>query len=297
MAFTKLFGELLSSSVWQEPAETRLVWVTMLAMADQNGEVMASVPGLAKLAGVSIEECEAAIVCFLSPDRYSRTKDFDGRRIVEIDGGWELLNHSKYRKKKSKEELREQRNARQKRWRDRKAGQNVDACRQNVDIANIAAPSGAKPKATQNPPSGTPSNGHNVDANVDACRCGVDAFRSEAEAEAEYKSNAAKSPRADYPEWFEQFWKAYPANKAGRKRGKAKTLTLAKKIPATERDDLTTAAGNYAKEAGEFVRDPERFVKDDFWRDYLESPVSARPNRVADLSDPDFVYDPAGGSE
>ena len=79
----------------------------MLAMSDRNGDVFASVPGLAKRAGVTMQECETAITAFLSPDAYSRTKDHEGRRIAEIDGGWTLLNHAKYRALLSAEERKE----------------------------------------------------------------------------------------------------------------------------------------------------------------------------------------------
>ena len=96
-SFTKLFASITASTVWQEPAGTRLTWITMLAMADRNGHVKASIPGLANIANVSIAECETALSTFLAPDRYSRTKDNEGRRIEEIGGGWVLLNHAKYR--------------------------------------------------------------------------------------------------------------------------------------------------------------------------------------------------------
>jgi len=69
----------------------------MLAMADRGGRVWASLPGLANRARVPLEDTEKAIVTLLSPDRYSRTPDNEGRRIEAIDGGWRLLNHSKYR--------------------------------------------------------------------------------------------------------------------------------------------------------------------------------------------------------
>lgn len=107
MQFTKLFSSILDSTIWQEGKETRLVWVTMLAMCDRSGEVHASIPGLAVRAGVSIAECENALACLMSPDPYSRTKDHEGRRIKEIDQGWELLNHAKYRALLSTEERRE----------------------------------------------------------------------------------------------------------------------------------------------------------------------------------------------
>jgi len=107
MQFTKLFNSILDSTIWQEPLETKVVWITMLAMADRNGEVHASIPGLAKRAGVTLPQCNAALACLESPDEYSRTKDHEGRRIAEVDGGWRLLNHAKYRALLSAEERRE----------------------------------------------------------------------------------------------------------------------------------------------------------------------------------------------
>lgn len=87
-----------------ENNDTRIVWITMLAMADKNGEVQASVPGLARVAGVQTESCREALAKFLSPDPDSRTKDDDGKRIEPIEGGWRLLNHRKYREMCSREE-------------------------------------------------------------------------------------------------------------------------------------------------------------------------------------------------
>lgn len=120
MQFTKLFSSILDSTIWQEPAETRLVWITLLAMADRQGEVHASIPGLAKRSGVTLEQCELALECLLSPDPYSRTADFEGRRIQRIDGGWELLNHAKYRALLSAEERREYNRRKQAEYRAKK---------------------------------------------------------------------------------------------------------------------------------------------------------------------------------
>ena len=78
----------------------------MLAMADQHGEVSASVPGLAAMANVSVEACEGALEALSSPDKYSRTPDNEGRRIAACDGGWRLLNHAKYRHLASAEDRR-----------------------------------------------------------------------------------------------------------------------------------------------------------------------------------------------
>jgi len=119
--YTKLFSTIVTSTIWAESDRTRIVWITMLALADKNGEVHASLPGLARLAGVPLEDCEKAVTAFLSPDQYSRTPDNEGRRIVKIDGGWELLNFRKYRELASTADTLNANARRQKRWRDRNA--------------------------------------------------------------------------------------------------------------------------------------------------------------------------------
>jgi hypothetical protein len=104
--YTKLFSSITASTIWLEPDGTRLTWITMLAMSDRNGCVYASVPGLADRAKVSRKAVEKALACFLAPDDDSRTKDYEGRRIEAIDGGWRLLNHAKFREMRSAEERR-----------------------------------------------------------------------------------------------------------------------------------------------------------------------------------------------
>lgn len=116
--YTKLFSSIVGSTIWREKPETKVVWITMLAMADKHGEVSCSVPGLADLARVKIEDCEAALKTFLSPDPYSRTKDADGRRIVEIDGGWALVNYAKYREMADHEDQKRKTAERVRRFRE-----------------------------------------------------------------------------------------------------------------------------------------------------------------------------------
>lgn len=79
----------------------------MLAMSDKSGCVYASIPGLAHIANVGLHETELALSTLLSPDKYSRTPEKEGRRIEPIDGGWRLLNHAKFRAVRSAEERRE----------------------------------------------------------------------------------------------------------------------------------------------------------------------------------------------
>jgi hypothetical protein len=105
--YTKLFNSILGSTIWREDPITKVAWITMLAMADCDGVVEASIPGLAHFAGVTLADTEAAVQKLLSPDPYSRSPEYDGRRIEPVDGGWRLLNHDKYREKLSKEDMRD----------------------------------------------------------------------------------------------------------------------------------------------------------------------------------------------
>jgi hypothetical protein len=79
----------------------------MLAMADRNGRIWASLPGLAYRARVTVEECAEALAKFESPDKHSRTKENEGRRIEQIDGGWRILNYLKYRSIRDEESIKE----------------------------------------------------------------------------------------------------------------------------------------------------------------------------------------------
>lgn len=134
VTFTKLFSSITESTIWSEDHPTRLTWITMLAMADRRGRVWASIPGLANRARVTLEEVEAALQKLLSKDKYSRTSEFEGRRIEPIDGGWRLLNHEKYRSIRDEETVKEtKRNYINKRRANERTLSDIDE--ENVDIS------------------------------------------------------------------------------------------------------------------------------------------------------------------
>jgi len=105
VAFVKIHATILDSSVWAEPHATRIVWITMLAMADEHGVVQASVSGLARRAAVSREECEIALHTFLGPDEDTRDGTA-GQRIEKVPGGWLILNHSEYRERRTHAQIK-----------------------------------------------------------------------------------------------------------------------------------------------------------------------------------------------
>ena len=120
MGYTKLFNEIVMSTVWREPDHIRIVWITMLALKDRYHKVNASLPGLADAAKVSMPQCEEAIKRLESYDKYSRSQENEGRRIEKCDGGWFVLNGEKYRNKLNQDERREYNRIKQQEYRDNK---------------------------------------------------------------------------------------------------------------------------------------------------------------------------------
>lgn len=117
IGYTKLFGSIVASTIWREDNETRIVWITMLALKTRDHTVQASIPGLAVFAGVSISGCQRALAKLSAPDEFSRTQENEGRRIVAIDGGWKILNGEKYRQKMNSDDRREYLREKQAEWR------------------------------------------------------------------------------------------------------------------------------------------------------------------------------------
>jgi hypothetical protein len=178
--FTKLFSSLTDSTIWAEDNDTRILWITMLAMADKTGYIGASIPGLAARARISIEATERALAKFMAPDPYSRSKDNDGRRIEEADRGWILLNYQRYRDMRDEEARREYERVRKREQRQREKSQNVPD-----------SPAGS-PDVVDSP---------EVSAQAEA----------EAEAEAETDQNIGASRLRSgtaYPAAFEEVWEA-----------------------------------------------------------------------------------------
>ena len=118
--YTKLHS-FVKSSLMELPLATRWLWAFMLSEADADGIVEGAVNGLAYAARITLEECETALATFLDPDKYSRTKELDGRRLIEVDGGWQIVSYRKWRHKFSVEERAEYKATKQAEYRARDA--------------------------------------------------------------------------------------------------------------------------------------------------------------------------------
>jgi hypothetical protein len=250
MSYTKLFASIVTSTIWTEDDKTRIVWITMLALANKHGEVQASIPGLARVAGVSVESCAAAIEKFLSPDPYSRTPDDEGRRIEAIDGGWALLNHGKYREMASKDEAREAEAKRKRRYRAKLERNQKDETSQNVrDMSR-----------------NVPESRHIAEAKADT---DSDPLKD--------KVKLLSDKPDDYPEIIKTLWSIFPAKSRDRS-SKAKLADQWRKLKAkpdeqTITESLTKWASchEWTKDGGQFAPGAHLWIKERKWESDPES--------------------------
>lgn len=149
--YVKLFSSILDSSVWSEDAPTRIMWITMLAMADPEGVVLASLDGLAHRARLEPVDAERALTRLEGPDPNTRDGT-DGRRVERIVGGWQIFNYQHYREIRTVTQLRAA--ARQRRHRAKSPSPPVTELCDTSQQAEAPAPTKARGRNSKNlPPS------------------------------------------------------------------------------------------------------------------------------------------------
>lgn len=118
--YVKLFSSILASSIWSEDVTTRLAWIALLAMADQDGFVRGSDDGLARMANLPQSDFERALATLAAPDPRRPGQEFDGRRVERLLEGVQILNYAKYRELKDPDIRREQTRERVRKHRERR---------------------------------------------------------------------------------------------------------------------------------------------------------------------------------
>lgn len=119
--YAKMAVDIIYSSMWEEDGETCKLWVTILALKDRNGNVTKNKVGIARIAKVTLEKCEAAFLKFESPDPHSSSQEHEGRRLLKLpEGGWFVVNHDKYHEYGWSEEKKRFERERKAKWRARK---------------------------------------------------------------------------------------------------------------------------------------------------------------------------------
>lgn len=107
--FVKIYGsKLLKSTLWMECVEARLLFLGMLAEADEHGVVdIPSVKVLAHRMNMTVEQTERGLAVLEAPDEESRSADDDGRRVVREGRVWRIVNSRKYREMRTENQERD----------------------------------------------------------------------------------------------------------------------------------------------------------------------------------------------
>lgn len=135
MPYVKLHQSILDSSIWLESSDTRIVWMTLMTMANQDGIVRAKAPGITARARVSRAACDEALRILRAPDPDSGTPDHEGRRIIDTPEGILLVNYEAWRDRLDKADRDAKAAARQARWRARQAkNSNATASTSNAPV-------------------------------------------------------------------------------------------------------------------------------------------------------------------
>lgn len=171
--YNKLFTKILDSSIWLAPDPHRLVWITILAAMDEDGNVMmASAANLAARARVSLEHAKEAIAAFEGPDPDSGDPENEGRRIERFPGGWHVLNAAKYRALVTKAIIREQTRLRVQKHRSKGAGEDVKrTCNAKLTPSEAEAEATADTENTHSEPQASPTTAGRVCLLMK--RCGI----------------------------------------------------------------------------------------------------------------------------
>lgn len=96
-------------------------------------------------------------------------------------------------------------------------------------------------------------------------------------------NNGNKLKEDIYVRFFEEFWKFYPARN-GKKLEKQETFKKFKLLKESELEQIILAARNYADDddvkKGIGIRDPKRFFKNEFWKEFINK---TKPKRYDEI--------------
>jgi hypothetical protein len=97
-SWAPLWNGIVDSSIWREPDYVIKVFLTMMALKDEDHIVRLTAYQLGERAKKSEVEVLDALKILSSPDtKRVEVQEFDGRRIQAVEEGWLILNGQKYR--------------------------------------------------------------------------------------------------------------------------------------------------------------------------------------------------------
>jgi len=119
--YVKVFTQILDSSLAKD-RRLRHFFIDLLLCSDADGNVVMTKEAIRKRIGATMEEVEWGLEELGKPDAESLTKEFEGRRVIPLDGhgyGWKIVNYAYYRDIKSDKQRREETNERVRKWREK----------------------------------------------------------------------------------------------------------------------------------------------------------------------------------
>ena len=119
--WTPLWSMIVDSSLWREPDYVIKVYLTLIALKDEDHVYRGTAYALAERAKKTEQEVLDALKILCSPDTRRRERqEYDGRRIEAVKDGWFVLNGPKYREMVSLEMKRARDRRSSKAYRERK---------------------------------------------------------------------------------------------------------------------------------------------------------------------------------
>lgn len=316
MPFVKLDCGMLDSTLWFE-RDAREVFITALLMAEPfevitpaaqievrsldltgwlvppewYGIVPAAGIGIIARAQVDRELGLRALEQLGSPEVGSRSKEFDGRRLVRINGGYIVLNYFKYRDRDYTTAERSRR------YRERKAEKSRrDVTESHRDITQAEAEYiQDQDPSRQVRAQGT---GEAVESSVCPLKAKID---SSTELQVLGQFVGARERKAalalNYSPEFKRFWQAYP-KKTG--KGAAAKIFISACLPQIEAAlEWQTQQPEWTRDAGKFIPHPATWLNQRRWEDEPFHPLAAQPPPARHdwMSECNRLHDFACGNE
>jgi len=108
--YGKIWESMFDGSLVETRWEAVITFMVLITFADKNGIVDMTPAALSGRTTIPKPIFEKGLKVLEAPDKISRTKDSDGRRIIRLDEhrkwGWKIVNYEKYANAKNMASLR-----------------------------------------------------------------------------------------------------------------------------------------------------------------------------------------------
>lgn len=97
--YTKLYARITESSLMEEEISVRYVFVLMLAICNQDGDVVGTDVALARRLNMPLDDFQRCVYILMKPDANSNSQECAGRRVIRSDSerGYTVVSYKKYR--------------------------------------------------------------------------------------------------------------------------------------------------------------------------------------------------------